>query len=362
MDIEKRMKSVWEGGMIYKEACTFVEEDGNVCAPLLYLPVKGSLIVQSYDEKQQWEEGIDFYVEDQKIWLTKNSRIPYAHWEDFILPDKDSATKELAQFDHDLGFGPVATKDGHYITLKAIDHPEYITKWTVSVTYETKEKGMDVRQHSVMDHFPKLKEQWMQKKDCHIVLYGDSISHGCDCSGLYDLAPNQPVWIELVRQALEQKYQNNVTVDNISMPSADSVWAKEHCAERMKAEWKADLVILGYGMNDRCSGKEYKERTIALIKEVRKCYPDVPILLIATTLPNVLVPTPPICFYAKQEEFPVVLYELEQEGIAVADVQKIQTEVMKQKRFIDLTGNFLNHPNDYLARIQAQTIFAALNR
>ena len=28
----------------------------------------------------------------------------------------------------------------------------------------------------------------------------------------------------------------------------------------------------------------------------------------------------------------------------------------KEKRYIDITGNWLNHPNDYLARILAQVV------
>ena len=41
---------------------------------------------------------------------------------------------------------------------------------------------------------------------------------------------------------------------------------------------------------------------------------------------------------------------MEGEGVGVADVQFVQTQLMKKKTYLDLTGNFLNHPNDYLAR------------
>ena len=51
---------------------------------------------------------------------------------------------------------------------------------------------------------------------------------------------------------------------------------------------------------------------------------------------------------------------MEGEGVGVADVQFVQTQLMKKKTYLDLTENFLNHPNDYLARIQAQTVMCAL--
>ena len=44
----------------------------------------------------------------------------------------------------------------------------------------------------------------------------------------------------------------------------------------------------------------------------------------------------------------------------LAAVQEIQREIQKKKRYVDLTGNWLNHPNDYLARVQAQVIAAVL--
>lgn len=34
-------------------------------------------------------------------------------------------------------------------------------------------------------------------------------------------------------------------------------------------------------------------------------------------------------------------------------IQAVQKEIGKRKRYIDITGNWLNHPNDYLARILA---------
>ena len=40
-------------------------------------------------------------------------------------------------------------------------------------------------------------------------------------------------------------------------------------------------------------------------------------------------------------------------------IQAVQKEIGKRKRYIDITGNWLNHPNDYLARILAQVVICA---
>ena len=47
-------------------------------------------------------------------------------------------------------------------------------------------------------------------------------------------------------------------------------------------------------------------------------------------------------------------------GVAIADIQAVQKEIGKRKRYIDITGNWLNQPNDYLARILAQVVIKTL--
>ena len=51
-----------------------------------------------------------------------------------------------------------------------------------------------------------------------------------------------------------------------------------------------------------------------------------------------------------------------EKGITVADVQTVQKELQKRKRYLDITGNWLNHPNDFLAGIQAQVVFRSLTQ
>lgn len=146
---------------------------------------------------------------------------------------------------------------------------------------------------------------------------------------------------------------------NTSVSGMDTEWAIAHAKERVCA-YHPDLVILGYGMNDRCDGTQYAEKTMRLIGAIREDCPQTEFVLIATTLPNPLTATPPMYFCSHQEEYSQSLKALCQEGIVLADVQALQKEVQKKKRYIDLTGNLLNHPNDWLAGMQAQVVAATL--
>jgi hypothetical protein len=113
-------------------------------------------------------------------------------------------------------------------------------------------------------------------------------------------------------------------------------------------------------MNDRCVGEEYRKKTKRLMERIREKAPETEFVLIATSLPNPLSETEPHYFCAHQHEYAGSLRLLCGQGVVLADVQGVQREVMKRKRYIDLTGNLLNHPNDYLARIQAQVLDTVL--
>ncbi|MBC7967516.1 MAG: prolyl oligopeptidase family serine peptidase, partial [Fuerstia sp.] len=122
---------------------------------------------------------------------------------------------------------------------------------------------------------------------------------------------------------------------------------------------KPDLVILAFGMNDSSgrSAEEYKSNTLAMIKAVREAQPQAEFILIATMLGNRDWVT------LKHELFPqyrTALQELTEPGIALADMTSIWTEMLNRKQDWDLTGNGVNHPNDFGHRVYAQVLTTLL--
>lgn len=176
---------------------------------------------------------------------------------------------------------------------------------------------------------------------------------------MYGQKPGQPTWAELLFHQMEEKWQSPVCFHNTSVEGVDSEWAIENSSQRA-ANFHPDLVILGFGMNDRCGMEEYRNKTGRLIEAIRKVSPKTEFLLIASTLPNELAATEPYHFWAHQDEYSESLKGLEGRGVAIADIQAVQKEIGKRKRYIDITGNWLNHPNDYLARILAQVVIKTL--
>ena len=176
---------------------------------------------------------------------------------------------------------------------------------------------------------------------------------------MYGQKPGQPTWAELLFHQMEEKWQSPVCFHNTSVGGVDSEWAIENSSQRA-ANFHPDLVILGFGMNDRCGMEEYRNKTGRLMEAIRKVSPKTEFLLIASTLPNELAATEPHHFWAHQDEYSESLKGLEGMGVAIADIQAVQKEIGKRKRYIDITGNWLNHPNDYLARILAQVVIKTL--
>jgi len=65
----------------------------------------------------------------------------------------------------------------------------------------------------------------------------------------------------------------------------------------------------------------------------------------------------------QQELFPAyrdALQELAGPGVALADMTSIWTEMLRHKADADLTGNGVNHPNDFGHRIYAQVLTSLL--
>ncbi len=349
---------IWEGTLCWRETFAVVRIDGSCRAPFLCKPSR-VLRVESYDRAVCYEEGRDYLVEEDELVIPEDSKIPVTDWGDWVYPDRETAVSKGKGYDFAEDFGPMAASGGGFLNLCAVGHPELLTACQIAVTYETENKQLPVMPSCELDRLPGLVRRLQTGKPITVVLYGDSISCGYDCSGMYGLEPQQPVWAELLEHQMKEKWGPRVCFHNASLGGADSEWAIQNAGERVTCH-RPDLVILGFGMNDRCGGAEYREKTRTLMERIRKDCPETEFLLIATTLPNALANTAPYYFCAHQSEYSESLRELTGSGIALADVQALQKEIEKRKRYIDLSGNWLNHPNDYLARVQGQVVMKAL--
>ena len=127
--------------------------------------------------------------------------------------------------------------------------------------------------------------------------------------------------------------------------------------------WGAPF-LLAFGMND---GSRPPEETAAnceaVARRVLALRPDAAVLLVSTMLPNPDASNGWFASHPLQE--PALLRlaaSLREEGAAcdVARVTSASEAVLRKKRFLDYTGNNINHPNDFFSRVYAQTLLETL--
>ena len=190
-----------------------------------------------------------------------------------------------------------------------------------------------------------------------IVFYGNSIETGANSSAFLNRPPFMPGWPELIVYNLREYYSAQVDFSNQSVGGMLAQWGADKAAERVVPQ-KPDLVIIGFGMNDgtfKVSPEKYSDNIKRIIATVREQHPSTEFILIAPMLAN-----PHATQNGLQALYKAELVKLTGNGVAIADITSLHRYLLQKKSYQDMTGNNVNHPNDYLARWYAQFITALL--
>jgi lysophospholipase L1-like esterase len=190
-----------------------------------------------------------------------------------------------------------------------------------------------------------------------IGISGDSISFGHDASALVGAPPNQPAYPSLVAAQLQATYKSPIKLRNRAIAG----WSVSHGvadAEKLLAE-KPNLVIVAYGMNDvgRKDPEWFKDQTKQLLDNIHAADPDIDVILVSSMLGHKEWIHTPREMFAKYRD---ALKSLVGPGVALADVTRVWENQLQFKHDLDLTGNGLNHPNDFGHRLYAKEILKLL--
>lgn len=361
-DLNEYLYPVWLGNNIYGESVFPLKtESGEEVIPLLY-SADEILEVRSATLKKLFELGKDYLLRDGSIVIPEGSEIPVMPPEEYY-PDHVKVDESFWR------------TGGGYIAYTPADH---IHNAQAAVTYSHCDKWTGPVPESKLHLLPKLKSRLENKEPVKVLFYGDSITCGYNSSGKVGAEPFLPDWTELVMAGLELSWPETLfTSENTSVPGQSSDWGARE-AENRGAVHKPDIAVIAFGMNDgthRVSAEAFQSNIKAIIECVKGKNPDCEFLLLSTSLanPEVLLfnerqrqPGEDPCvmdyksFAGNQTDFLPALLELEKSGAIVADMTTMHQYLLSKKRFRDLSGNNVNHPNDFFARIHAQVILAAL--
>ena len=188
-----------------------------------------------------------------------------------------------------------------------------------------------------------------------VALIGDSITEGWNATGFIGVPPFQPPYAKLVAERLHAVEMRNFAVGGTGcrhgVAHLDS-WLND---------FTPDLLFIAYGMNDLLSVPPagFREAASQLAAIARRRNPAMEFVLIGSMPGNAQwANTPPAATRALARELAAVAEN--DPAIAFVDVGGHWERCFGNKKFLDLTGNGVNHPNDFGHRFYAGTVLAAL--
>lgn len=231
----------------------------------------------------------------------------------------------------------------------------------IEVTYRRKEEWSGPVPQWDEKALPRTLGRLRAGKPLSIGVSGDSITQGYNASGFASLettaSPFQPAYSELVAAQLAATYKSEITLRN----RAISGWSitNGHTDLQMLLAERPQLVIVAYGMNDvgRRDPEWFKKQVASLIERIHATDAEIEIILVAPMLGN------PEWIHTPREMFPKyrdALASLTGPGIALADLTAVWETMSRNKLHLDMTGNGLNHPNDFGHRLYAQVVLSLL--
>ncbi len=338
------MSPFWQSEVIRSEPILFVRDADETRGSLLF-PIDEVISVTNAAGDVTYQQGVDFQfkVGSREIVIPSGSRINTMSPEDLRRP----ANSQKHRLTHRDGNGEIlfgATLEYHQMQTM-VTYKKQANDWSVAMT------NFDPAA------LPITLEKLRSHKELSIVLLGDSISTGCNASAWGNGAPFQPAYQDLLVQHLREHYQTNVTLANLAVGGTSTPWGITKIDEVV--EHTPDLVILAFGMNDSAgrAADEYAKNIATMIAKTREKLPNSEFVLVASMLGNRDWIT------LKHEVFPKYrdsLLALREKGVAVADMTSVWEEFLKRKKDCDLTGNGVNHPNDFGHRVYAQVLSALL--
>ncbi len=331
--------AVWKSHHMVNETLLPVSLDGGQAEGRLLFDPEGKVVVRNYALDKTYQEGADFVVDGDRIRLPAGSSIPFMTWKQLYPDSADAPPKTMRSWKG----GYVAFTEGSFWNDRQI-----------SVTYDHKAAWSGPIPSTAPGQLPRTKQKLHAGLPLKVALLGDSISAGASASN--ERPPHVPGWGELTMDGLRSQYRSAITLVNPSLDGMVSAWGRR-VAPFFVAPEKPDLCIIAFGMNDggNIPVVQYLANTKAMIESVRKENPEAEYILVASWPPNENWRK-----LAPMDGYLAALKTLESKHIAVADVWSVASQILKTKRYCDVSGNHVNHPNDFMVRIYAQVTDALL--
>lgn len=337
---------LWNSPRLAAEPLFFVrpESRASASARLLLTPQSAPALTKATGETA-YELGRDFTWAPgtREIVLTTASRIPFRRAEE-LLPPRGSPDSIDGNCD---GTRHLLYGEGHFF------HDQQ-----VGADYTSAEPWSGPRPAADPAGLARTLARLRARQPLKIVLLGDSISTGANASGPMGAPPHHPAYQDLVVAGLRARHGAEVSLINLAVGGMSAPWGEDQMPAAINAA--PDLFIIAFGMNDasgRRPPEEFRDCVRRMAAAMQTVRPTCDVIAVATMTAN------PAWKYAAPDLYPAYLAELNSlraPGFAIADVTSPWSWIVSRKSYHDLTGNGVNHPNDFGHRLYADTILALL--
>lgn len=362
----QRIMPFWKSGVMYNEALAFEETGAGISGNLLFVPTR-IISVVDYSLKKEYKAGVDFqWVEGtNKLEWLPGSAIPY-FYKGALQGIKEAGGKEkiaAGKWD-ELGRQLL---DGCLYSTSA-----FLYEKQICVTYEYDRAQIESQSIPLPayqgEKLPKTTEKLTNNQDVKILFYGASVTSGCDASGMYGRAPNMPGMSQLMKDFIATQTTGKVTVSNFAF--GGSTVQQQIDALKGTVDFNGtpynyqgkfagyDLLVLAGITNDLDKPASYVcEKVKELVALLRTQSPNLEVLIYTSVVSN---PEAKNFYTPKPAQVAAIISLALEEGYTLADTYALGERIMQKKLYSSVTGNNINHPNDWLIRLNAQYLLATL--
>jgi lysophospholipase L1-like esterase len=331
----------WSSPIVYGESALFLADpDSGVRTSRLLRAPKRILKVVRADRSEVFAEGKDYVVDAEGLLTAPpSSRIPFLPAAD-LFPDK-GAPRSIGEM---MGVPSSSV---------LFDNEHWFHDHQIEITYEAARPWDGFQPATGGGTLRRVLGKLKRGEPVTVAISGDSISYGLNASRVTGAEPHMPAYPDLFVTQLSTQFGSPMAVVN----RAVSGWGVSQGLEDLDKllASQPDLVIVAYGMNHfgARDPEGFRKLLATMIERIQKTKPDAEVLLVAPMWGNPMWSHTPADQYQPHRD---AIASLVGPGVAMADLTSLWRDMSKRKSNSDLTGNGVNHPNDFGHRVYASAL------
>ncbi|MCI5779588.1 MAG: SGNH/GDSL hydrolase family protein [Lentisphaeria bacterium] len=234
--------------------------------------------------------------------------------------------------------------------LLRFDNRDFFARRQISFSYRTPIGAIPGLPKLPKGVLPRFRAKLRQGGPVKITALGDSITQGFNATAFVGCPPYQPCYAELFAAFLKRRFCSPVELRNLAVEGT----CIDDAIERRES-WRdddSDLYLIAYGMNDFVC--RTPEKFVALAEELVGLVPSGEFLFVSAISAN---PEWSCIPPGKDAAFASTLRcWCRRNNFALADVNALWHQISDRRDYWGLTGNGVNHPNDFGHRLYASVL------